>query len=192
MDAPGSNPNIPETAVVTFREQWNKQKPGTRQWIAYLPGRGNSRLVVFPHREWRPPLGEPVECVLYPVRNAAVAAPSGGIPEAERIIQGPRIVAFGDVDGDDGYSRPYRSAGRVALAEAEPEGPADVQSLIERFEAAYDVIRGGLEELDSCLDQLNKVREEYEGAAGFEESDQPDEGPEEDGEAEEDAAADDE
>jgi hypothetical protein len=41
--------------------------------------------------------------VLYPVRNAAVAAPSGGITEAERIIQGPRIVAFGDVDGDDGY-----------------------------------------------------------------------------------------
>lgn len=170
MDAPGSNPNIPETAVVTFREQWNKQKPGTRQWIAYLPGRGNSRLVVFPHREWRPPLGEPVECVLYPVRNAAVAAPSGGIPDAERIIQGPRIVAFGDVDGDDGYSRPYRSpsAGRVAVADAEPEGPADVQSLIERFEAAYDVIRGGLDELDACLDQLNKIRDEYESASDFE------------------------
>jgi hypothetical protein len=56
----------------------------------------------------------------------------------------------------------------VAVADAEPEGPADVQSLIERFEAAYDVIRGGLDELDACLDQLNKIRDEYESASEFE------------------------
>ena len=169
MDAPGSNPNIPETAVVTFREQWNKQKPGTRQWIAYLPGRGNSRLVVFPHREWRPPLGVPLDCVLYPVRNAAVAAPSGGIPDEERIVQGPRIVAYGDASPDDGYARPYRSAGRVAVADADPEGPGDIQSLIERFETAYDTIRGGLDDLDACLDQLNRIRDEYEGSGDYDE-----------------------
>ena len=85
MQSPGSNPGIPEQAEIEFKEQWNRAKPGTKHKIGFLQLRDGGRLAVFPHREWDPPLEEGRLCVLFPVRNAAVAAPVGGIPEEERV-----------------------------------------------------------------------------------------------------------
>ena len=84
MQSPGSNPGIPEQAEIEFKEQWNRAKPGTKHKIGFLQLQDGGRLAVFPHREWDPPLEEARLCVLFPVRNAAVAAPVGGIPEDER------------------------------------------------------------------------------------------------------------
>jgi len=85
MQSPGSNPGIPEQAEIEFKEQWNRAKPGTKHKIGFLQLTDGGRLAVFPHREWDPPLGEGRLCVLFPVRNAAVAAPVGGIPEQEHV-----------------------------------------------------------------------------------------------------------
>jgi len=84
MQSPGSNPGIPEQAEIEFKEQWNRAKPGTKHKIGFLQLRDGGRLAVFPHREWDPPVEQARLCVLFPVRNAAVAAPVGGIPEDER------------------------------------------------------------------------------------------------------------
>src|SRR3990172_3093939 len=85
MQNPGSNPDIPVEADVEFEEQWDRTRPGVKRKIAYLELENERRLVVFPHREWNAPIGQRRRVVLFPVRNAAVAAPVGGIPESERL-----------------------------------------------------------------------------------------------------------
>ena len=137
MDTPGSNPNIPETATLTFREQWNKNNPGSKQIVAYLPGRGNSKLVVFPHREWNPTLEVAIECVLYPVRNAAIAAPIKGIDESERVIQGPQILPL-----------------KRKMSKEE------VQDIYSSLEAIYNSMDKSLQELGELLDNMSRDIEE--------------------------------
>lgn len=84
MEFPGSNPDIPESAEIIFNERWDRANPGTKKIFGVLQINGR-KLVVFPHREWEAPLDTPVKCVLYPVKNAAIAAPFGGIPTEEKI-----------------------------------------------------------------------------------------------------------
>lgn len=97
MQAPGSNPQIPEHATIEFKTQWNRARPGTTHKIGFLQLRDGGRLAVFPHKDWDPPLAHKSKCVLFPVRNAAVAAPVGGVPEGEE--------ATGDVGSSAEISR---------------------------------------------------------------------------------------
>ena len=80
MSFPGSNPDIPETAKLSFKSQWSKRNPGAMHRIAFLPLENGRTLVVFPHREWKDaPMNVETEVVLYPHENFALAAPMGGI-----------------------------------------------------------------------------------------------------------------
>lgn len=84
MNTPGSVEGIPELAQITFTRQWSPTTPGVEKKIAFLPLK-DGRLVIFPHNRWDPPIGIVIECVLYPARSAAVAAPTGGIPPDEEV-----------------------------------------------------------------------------------------------------------
>lgn len=83
MNKPGSITGIPETTTIAFQHQWKKDKPGESHLIAFLPT-SNGRLAVFPHFDWEPIENYEYLCVLFPIKNAAIAAPVGGIPETER------------------------------------------------------------------------------------------------------------
>jgi hypothetical protein len=78
MQNPGTNPDIPVEAEIEFEEQWDRTRPGVKRKIGYLEMENDRRLVVFPHREWNAPIEQRRRVVLFPVRNAAVAAPVGG------------------------------------------------------------------------------------------------------------------
>ena len=85
MQQPGSDPLIPETAEITFENKWSLKSPGETQKIAFLKLTSGSELVIFNHRTWDPPVDTPIKCALYPVNNAAIAAPVGGIPDEEKV-----------------------------------------------------------------------------------------------------------
>jgi len=149
MQSPGSNPGIPEQAEIEFKEQWNRARPGTKHKIGFLQLRDGGRLAVFPHREWDPPLEEGRLCVLFPVRNAAVAAPVGGIPEQERV--------------EDEQS-PAPRQGRTSYADdADLQGDADLSGVPEdvrrdlaaRIGSKMSLVYDALNELDDLVQDLS-------------------------------------
>ncbi len=144
MQSPGSNPDIPSEAEVTFREQWDRAQPGTKRIFGQLDMAGGRRLIVFPHREWRAPLGVPLRCVLYPVRNAAVAAPVGGIPETEQKPAYAPLPAAGGPNGSAGAAGPVSA-------------PRGVDDVMESVDQAYSQIADGLERLDEALNRLDEM-----------------------------------
>lgn len=77
MKQPGSMPGIPETAKVVFQLKWSKRKPGTKELVGFIDVE-NGILAVIPYRGWEPKIEVEYEVVLYPLQNAAVAAPVGG------------------------------------------------------------------------------------------------------------------
>lgn len=77
---PGSSPNIPETADIEFIERFSTRKPGTTERVGFLRiEETRSSLAILPYRDWTPELGVKIACVLYPLHNAAIAVPVGGI-----------------------------------------------------------------------------------------------------------------
>lgn len=151
MQAPGSNPDIPVEAEVTFREQWDRAQPGTKRIFAYLEVAQGRKLVVFPHREWKPTLGQPMLCVLYPVRNAAIAAPVGGIPDEEKLPVPSSQVAQTSPFGHTVYAQPGTNGSRGHVA-----SPRGVEESIEAVNQAYSQIADGLERLDEALNRLEE------------------------------------
>ena len=153
MQSPGSNPGIPEQAEIEFKEQWNRAKPGTKHKIGFLQLRDGGRLAVFPHREWDPPLEEKRLCVLFPVRNAAVAAPVGGVPIEERVKD---------------EQPPAPRHGRATYADdADIQGDLDIGGLPEdvkrdlaaRIGSKVGLVYDALNELDDLVQDLSP---EYE------------------------------
>jgi len=153
MQSPGSNPGIPEQAEIEFKEQWNRAKPGTKHKIGFLQLRDGGRLAVFPHREWNPPLDEKRLCVLFPVRNAAIAAPVGGIPAEERV--------------EDELPPAPRHARTVYRGDLDPLADldfADVPDEVRRDLAAHigskvSLVYDALSELDELVRSLNPEHE---------------------------------
>ena len=149
MQSPGSNPGIPEQAEIEFKEQWNRAKPGTKHKIGFLQLRDGGRLAVFPHREWDPPLEEGRLCVLFPVRNAAVAAPVGGIPEEDRV--------------EDEQSPPPRHPRTPYPDDADVQGDLDASGMPEdvrrelaaRIGASLSRAYDALNELDDLVQDLS-------------------------------------
>ncbi len=148
MQSPGSNPDIPEQGEVEFKEQWNRAKPGTKHKIGFLQLKDGGRLAVFPHREWDPPLEDLRLCVLFPVRNAAVAAPIGGIPDEERV-------------GDEPF--PVHRQGRTAFADGDleqdldlSEMPADARRMLAaRIGSIVGEVYEALNRIDRYMQELD-------------------------------------
>lgn len=46
----------------------------------------NSSLVILPYRNWIPELEVKIECVLYPLQNAAIAVPVGGLDDSGKSV----------------------------------------------------------------------------------------------------------
>ena len=143
MQNPGSNPDIPVEADLEFEEQWDRTRPGVKRKIAYLELENERRLVVFPHREWNAPIGQERRVVLFPVRNAAVAAPVGGIPEAERIS-----AVTGRIESarEQGSLLPVTGVHRDTYSR--------MVELMEPVDRAYSKIDEGMEQLNEALDKL--------------------------------------
>ena len=108
---------------------------------------------MFPHREWDPPLEKGRLCVLFPVRNAAVAAPVGGIPIEERV--------------EDEHP-PAPRHGRATYADdADIQGDLDIGGLPEdvkrdlaaRIGSKVGLVYDALNELDDLVQDLSP---EYE------------------------------
>jgi len=88
MQKPGTNPNIPETATITFKLDWSRRFPGEKVAMTYIETKGGrGGMICFPHKDWAPPIGVPIECVLWPGSNVVFASPVGGIPENERTTE---------------------------------------------------------------------------------------------------------
>lgn len=85
MGKPGSNPDIPETSLITFNLEWSRMELGKKVPIAHFPTPGNRSMVTFPHRLWNPPIGKEIECALWPNERVIFAVPLGGIPEDEKV-----------------------------------------------------------------------------------------------------------
>jgi hypothetical protein len=155
MQNPGSNPDIPVEADLEFEEQWDRTRPGVKRKIAYLELENERRLVVFPHREWNAPIGHQLRVVLFPVRNAAVAAPVGGIPEIERVAAsaGPAM-------------EPARET--AVSVQPLPAGQRDAYSriieLLEPIDRAYSKIDEGMEQLNEALDKLAEIVRQFRPA----------------------------
>jgi len=149
MQSPGSNPGIPEQADIEFKEQWNRAKPGTKHKIGFLQLGDGGRLAVFPHREWDPPLEEGRLCVLFPVRNAAVAAPVGGIPEGERVED--------EQSSAPRHSRPAYPDDADIQGDLDLAGiPDDVRrELAARISSKISPIYDALNELDDLVQDLS-------------------------------------
>ena len=153
MQNPGSNPDIPVEADLEFEEQWDRNRPGVKRKIAYLELENERRLVVFPHREWNAPIGKQRRVVLFPVRNAAVAAPVGGIPEPERIAPTPGPV------------EPAREPATPApLLTGQRDAYARVVDLMEPIDRAYSKIDEGMEQLNEVLDRLAELVRQFRPA----------------------------
>lgn len=143
MQNPGSNPDIPVEADLEFEEQWDRTRPGVKRKIAYLELQNERRLVVFPHREWNAPIGQQRRVVLFPVRNAAVAAPVGGIPESERLAVAPV------------QAEPARGQLSVpVLAAGQRDAYSRLIELMDPIDRAYSKIDEGMEQLNEALDRL--------------------------------------
>ncbi len=148
MQNPGSNPDIPEEADITFEMQWDRNKPGVKRAIAYLELDNGRRLVVFPDRTWKPPTGRRIKCVLWPIRNAAVAAPVGGIPD-EEYIEPTGLPAYEGSSHMDGRSPISAQGGSL-------EGTfEEIADLLEPIDTAYSQITEGMEQLDQLLSKLD-------------------------------------
>jgi hypothetical protein len=146
MQNPGSNPDIPVEADVEFEEQWDRTRPGVKRKIAYLELKNERRLVVFPHREWNAPIAQQRRVVLFPVRNAAVAAPVGGIPEPERLAAMPI------------HPETVREPLAVpALAPGQRDAYSRLTELLDPIDRAYSKIDEGMEQLNEALDRMTEI-----------------------------------
>ena len=154
MLEPGAIEGIPEEAEVLFEERWNRNRPGTRQTIAYLPLENGRRLVTFPFRGWSPPIGETIRCVLYPndVGNTAFAAPVGGIPEGES--------ADGSEWDRDFGGRNHRSM-NGSFNSGEVHGVLGEQ--LKAVDEAYTKITDGMDALNEALNRLEDSIRSMEG-----------------------------
>ncbi|MBI4305598.1 MAG: hypothetical protein HY678_04700 [Chloroflexi bacterium] len=146
MQNPGSNPDIPVEAEVAFEEQWDRTRPGVKRKIAYLELANERRLVVFPHREWNAPILERRRVVLFPVRNAAVAAPVGGISESERLTAS---IAPPEASREPAIVAPISPGQRDAYGR--------IAELLEPIDRAYSKIDEGMEQLNEALDRLAEL-----------------------------------
>jgi hypothetical protein len=159
MQNPGTNPDIPVEAEIEFEEQWDRSRPGVKRKIGYLELDNERRLVVFPHREWNAPIAQQRRVVLFPVRNAAVAAPVGGIPDHERIVV-PVAPA----------ENPREPAPAVTPAGSGRNGFGRIAELLEPIDRAYSEIDEGMEQLNEALDRLTEavrqLRPAEEGSSG--------------------------
>lgn len=149
MREPGSFADIPETTDVVFQEVWDRTNPGTKRKLAYLQLSNGRRLTVFPHQEWDAPLGKSRQVVLYPVRNAAVAAPVGGIPATERAL----------ADQVEGTSADYAD-GRENRSTIGPEPSQDIKEAAKVVDAAFVAVDESMNRLNDALHQLMDAVEE--------------------------------
>lgn len=143
MRDPGSVSNIPETADVLFQEVWDRTNPGTKRKLAYLQLADGGRLTVFPHQDWDAPIGVTRQVVLYPVRNAAVAAPVGGTP------------------GDERLGALRQGASHDDLSDETTGGPGrqDFNAALEDVDAAFRAVDDTMGRLDEAITRLtNAVR----------------------------------
>jgi hypothetical protein len=175
MQNPGSNPDIPIEADVEFEEQWDRTRPGVKRKIAYLELENERRLVVFPHREWNAPIGRQGRVVLFPVRNAAVAAPVGGIPESERIsattgsVEHPREDHGREDHGREDHGREDHGredhgrepASIVPITAVHRDAYSRIVELLEPIDRAYSKLDEGMEQLNEALDKLTEVVRQY-------------------------------
>jgi len=84
---PGSSPDIPKTADIEFIERHSTRKPGTKERVGFLRIEAtDSSLVILPYRNWIPELGVEIECVLFPLQNAAIAVPVGGLDDSGKSV----------------------------------------------------------------------------------------------------------
>lgn len=149
MREPGSIADIPETTDVLFQEVWDRTNPGTKRKLAYLQLSNGRRLTVFPHQEWDAPLGKSRQVVLYPVRNAAVAAPVGGIPVTERVVAAQVEGTSADYADD----RENRSA-------IGPAPSQDIKGAANAVDAAFVAVDESMNRLNDALIQLMDAVEE--------------------------------
>lgn len=141
MREPGSIADIPEIADVMFQEVWDRTNPGTKRKLAYLQLSNGGRLTVFPHQEWDAPVGVARQVVLYPVRNAAVAAPVGGTPGDERL-------------GASRQGAPLDNVNNVATVEP---GRENFNEALEAVDAAFRAVDDTMGRLDEALTRLTNA-----------------------------------